>query len=86
MIYKMKITVMDRRTDILIRLDLTLFTYLSKHKLLNQFINNALNHPSCYQRRGTINTFSTFWWKYTPQGYDFWKKVRDDYAYNSHNM
>ena len=73
---------MDRRTDILIRLDLSLFTYLSKHKLLNQFINNALNHPTCYQYSGTINTFSAFWWKYTPQGYDFWRKVNCDYVYN----
>ena len=72
---------MDRRTDILMRLDLTLFTYLSKHKLLNQFINNSLNHPSCYQYSGTINTFSAFWWRYTPQGYDFWQKVNYDYVY-----
>ena len=73
---------MDRRTIVLIRLDLTLFTYLSKHKLLNQFINNVLNHPSGYQHRGTINTFSAFWWKYTPQGYDFWRKVNYDYVYH----
>ena len=72
---------MDRRTDILMRLDLTLFTYLSKHKLLNQFINNALNHPSGYQYDGTINTFITFWWKHTPQGFKFWRKVNYDYVY-----
>ena len=70
---------MDRRTDISMRLDLTLFTYLSKHKLLNQFINNVLNHPSCYQCSGTINAFSAFWWKPTPQGFDFWRKVNYDY-------
>ena len=73
---------MDRRTDILIRLDLTLFTYLSKHKLLNQFINNALNHPAYYQHSGTINTFGAFWWKYTPQGCDFCGKVNCDYVCN----
>ena len=73
---------MDRRTDILIRLDLTLFTYLSKHKLLNQFINNTLNHTTFYQYSETINTFGAFWCKYTPQGYDFWIKVNYDYVYN----
>ena len=73
---------MDRRTDILIRLELTLFTYLSKHKLLNQFINNTLNHPAYYQHGRTINTFVAFWWKYTPQGYDFWRKVNCDYVYD----
>ena len=72
---------MDRRTDILIRLDLTLFTYLSKHKLLNQFINNTLNHPMFYQYGETINTFGAFRWKYTPQGYEFWRKVNCDYMY-----
>ena len=69
---------MDRRTDILIRLDLTLFTYLSKHKLLNQFINNTLNHPH-YQCNGAINTFNSFLWEYTPQGFGFWRKVNYDY-------
>ena len=73
---------MDKRTSILISLDLTLFTYLSKHKLLNQFINNTLNHPTFYQYSETINTFGAFWWKYTPQGYDFWIKVNYDYVYN----
>ena len=73
---------MDRRTDILIRLDLTLFTYLSKRKLLNKFINNTLNHPTVYRYRETINTFGAFWWKYTPQGYDFWIKVKYDYVCN----
>ena len=72
---------MDRRTDILINLDLTLFTYLSKHKLLNQFINNALNHPTHYRQCGKINTFSAFWWRHTPQGYEFWRKVNCDYVY-----
>ena len=71
---------MDRRTDILIRLDLTLFTYLSKHKLLNQFINNALNHPIHYQHRKKILTFNIFWWEFTPQGYKFWRKVNTDYT------
>lgn len=73
---------MDRRTDILIRLDLTLFTYLSKHKLLNQFINNTLNHPLLYQYGGTINTFGAFWWKHAPQGFDFWQNVNYDYVYH----
>ena len=49
---------MDRRTDILINLDLTLFTYLSKHKLLNQFINNILKHPTFYQYYGEIDEFN----------------------------
>ena len=73
---------MDRRTDILIRLNLTLFTYLSKHKLLNQFINNTLNHPSSYQYSGAIYTFNSFLWKYTPQGFEFWRKVNYDYVYH----
>ena len=73
---------MDRRTIVLIRLDLTLFTYLSKHKLLNQFINNVLNHPSGYRDCGRIHTFNAFWWKHTPQGFDFWQKVNYDYVYN----
>lgn len=73
---------MDRRADILIHLDLTLFTYLSKHKLLNQFINNTLNHPLFYQYGGTINTFIAFSWNSTPQGFDFWQKVNYDYVYH----
>ena len=73
---------MDRRTDILINLNLTLFTYLSKHKLLNQFINNTLNHPYYHQYGGTINTFSAFSWKHTPQGFKFWRKVHYDYVDN----
>ena len=64
------------------RLDLTLFTYLSKHKLLNQFINNTLNHPIHYQQCRKINTFGAFWWGFTPQGDDFWQKVNYDYVYN----
>ena len=72
---------MDRRTDILINLDLTLFTYLSRRKLLNEFINNTLNHPSAFYRyNAKINTFSAFWWRHTPQGYDFWQKVSYDYV------
>ena len=73
---------MDKRTDILMKLDLTLFTYLSKRKLLNQFINNALNHPSCFQYGTKINTFNAFWWGFTTQGHDFWQKVNYDYVYN----
>lgn len=73
---------MDRRTDILIRIEPTLFTYLSKKKLLNAFINNALNHPSCYQYGGKINTLSAFSWKRAPQGFEFWRKLNYDYVYN----
>ena len=73
---------MDKRTDILIKLDLTLFTYLSKHKLLNQFINNILNHPTFYRYCKKIDTFNMFSWKHTPQGFKFWRKVHYDYVYN----
>ena len=69
------------RHNIIINMPLTLLFFLIKERVLSKFLSNAID---CYERTAyyimVYDLFESYFsWRYTEEGYEYWKNLRDKY-------